>query len=203
MPTGIDHIVIAVTNLDLAIGEGVIDFALRTDDLDAEVARLRASGLDVPEPEAGGRLRPDGQRVEWRNLRFGEGSAPSLPFYCHSTNDRSLRVPGGTAAIHDNGVTGIAGVTIGVSDLARASGDFSRLTGSASEAGRFRVGENGSVWIALVARAADNPVQDDQPVEITLATNHGHAGEIDPALTHGARLTVEGPNSATSHPTVV
>ena len=261
MPTGIDHIVIAVRDLDLAIadytaagftvspggehtngtthnalvpfadgsyfeliawkrpeepvptawwhrfraGEGVIDFALRTDDLDAEVVRLRAAGLNVPEPEAGGRTRPDGQRVEWRNLHFGEGTAPSLPFYCHSTNDRSLRVPGGAAAIHDNAVTGVAGVTIGVTDLETASRDFARLTGAVDDAGRFEIGgaSSGPVWIALVDHAADNEVRDNLPIEIALATNRGHAGEIDPALTHGARLIVEGPNRAGIHQTVV
>ncbi len=261
MPTGIDHIVIAVRDLELAIaeytaagfmvapggehtngtthnalipfadgsyveliawkqpdepadtpwwhrfqaGEGVIDFALRTDDLDAEMSRLRANGLNVPEPEAGGRTRPDGQRVEWRNLRFGEGSAPSLPFYCHSTNDRSLRVPGGAAAIHENGVTGVAGVTIGVTDLNAASRDFARVTGAANDAGRFEIGgvDTGSVWIALVEHMADDPARDNLPLEIALATNRGRAGEIDPALTHGARLIVEGPNSAGVHRTVV
>lgn len=261
MPTGIDHIVIAVRDLDLAIadytaagftvapggehtngtthnalvaftdgsyfeliawkrpdeplettwwhrfqaGEGVIDFALRTDDLDAEVGRLRAAGFNVPEPEAGGRTRPDGQRVEWRNLRFGEGSAPSLPFYCHSTNDRSLRVPGGAADVHANDVTGIAGVTIGVTDLETASRDFARVMGTPGAAERFEIGSvgSGSVWIALIDHAADDLMRTDLPVEITLATNRGHAGEIDPGLTHGARLIVEGPNSAGVHRTVV
>jgi catechol 2,3-dioxygenase-like lactoylglutathione lyase family enzyme len=50
----------------LQAGEGFIDYALRADDLDAEVARLRDAGLDVPDPVAGGRTRPDGQRVEWQ-----------------------------------------------------------------------------------------------------------------------------------------
>ena len=261
MPTGIDHIVIAVRDLDLAMadytaagftvapggehtngtthnalipfadgsyfeliawkrpdeplgttwwhrfqaGEGVIDFALRTDDLDAEVDRLRAAGMNVPEPQAGGRTRPDGQRVGWRNLQFGEGSAPSLPFYCHSTNDRSLRVPGGAAAVHANDVTGIVGVTIGVSNLPQASRDFARVMGKADEAGRFEIGSagSGSVWIALVDRSTDNHTRADLPIEITLATNRGHAGEIDPGLTHGARLIVEGPSSAGVHRTVV
>lgn len=184
-------------------GEGLIDFALRTDDLDAEVARLRAYGLNVPDPEAGGRTRPDGQRVEWRNLHFGEGTAPSLPFYCHSTNDRSLRVAGGEAAIHPNRVTGIAGLTIGVTDLDVASHDYARMTGTPEESGRFVLGGDGSVWIQLVAHAAEDPARNDLPIAVTLATNHGAVGEIDPALTHGAHLTVEGPNSASSHPTVV
>jgi len=179
----------------LRAGEGLIDFALRTDDLDAELSRLRASGLNVPDPEAGGRTRPDGQRVEWRNLHFGEGTAPSLPFYCHSTNERSLRVAGGEAAIHENRVTGIAGVTIGVSDLAAALRDYGRLTGSPGVSGQFTLGDSGAVLIGLVELTAGDPAWDDLPIEIILATNHGPVGEIDPALTHGARLIVKGPDS--------
>lgn len=116
----------------LQAGEGFVDYALRADDLDAEVTRLREAGLDVPDPVAGGRTRPDGQRVEWRNLRFGPRS-PALPFYCHSTNDRSLRVPSGEATVHRNDVAGVAGVTIGVADLDAAARDYARLTGTDGE----------------------------------------------------------------------
>jgi hypothetical protein len=74
----------------LAGGEGFVDFALRSVDLLDEVKRLREEGLDTPDPFPGGRTRPDGQRVEWLNLRFDEAEHPWLPFYCHSTNDRSF-----------------------------------------------------------------------------------------------------------------
>lgn len=260
MPTGIDHIVIAVRDLDIAAadfskagftvtpggehtngvthnalialgdgayveliawkqpdtpvdtdwwrrfhaGEGFIDYALRTDDLDAEVERLRATGLDVLDPRAGGRTRPDGQRVEWRNLEFGKGSSPALPFYCHSTNDRSLRVPAGSATEHPNGVTGVTGVTIVVNDLEAAARDYARLCGTegdelianARDTGRGRRFEIAELCLDLVTVAIEDSglgrsltERGEIPVMVTL---RGASGQrtIDPALTHGAVLTI-------------
>lgn len=188
----------------LQAGEGFVDYALRTDDLDAEVNRLRDAGLDVPDPESGGRLRPDGLRVEWRNLRFGPGSSPSLPFYCHSTNDRSLRVPSGGAAEHLNGVRGITGVTIGVVDIDAAARDYARLTESdgnevkpsldgAVTARRFPVG---GVWLELVSASPGSALatsianRDEVPVQVTLSGLDSRRGPIEPSLTHGANLII-------------
>jgi len=186
-------------------GEGFIDFALRTDDLDAEVARLRASGLDVPEPRAGVRTRPDGQRVEWRNLRFGPDSSGSLPFYCHSTNDRSLRVPSGDAAVHSNGVTGIAGITIVVADLDSAERDYARLTGmdgeeliaNARDTGRGRRFEVAGIHLDLVSAAVEDSrlgravsERGEVPVMATLRGEGAAERTIDPDLTHGAVLII-------------
>lgn len=191
-------------------GEGFIDYALRTDDLDAEVARLRASALDVPEPRAGGRTRPDGQRVEWRNLEFGPGSSGSLPFFCHSTNDRSLRVPSGDAAVHPNGVTGVAGITIVADDLEAAAHDYARLTGTegeelvvnARDAGRGRRFDIGSaagteIHLDLVTAAVEDSSlgrvvaeRGEVPVMVTLRGDGETEQTIDPGLTHGAVLTI-------------
>lgn len=107
-----------------------MDYALRTDDLDAEVIVLQERGLTVEGPYPGGRFRPDGQRVDWRIIRFGgNDQSPALPFYCFDDTDRSLRVPGGEASTHANGVTGVAGVTVVVQDLTRAIPQFAALTG--------------------------------------------------------------------------
>lgn len=195
-------------------GEGFIDYALRTDDLDAEVARLRASGLDVPDPQPGGRNRPDGQRVEWRNLAFGPQSSGSLPFYCHSTNDRSLRVPSGEAVAHPNGVTGIAGITIVVDDLEAAAADYARLTGTDGEelianardtgrGRRFNIrSATGSTPCApinldLVTAAVEDSSlghvvaeRGEVPVMVTLRGDNGVERPLDPSLTHGAVLTI-------------
>lgn len=191
------------------IGEGFVDFALRTGDLDAEVDRLRGAGLDVPKPEAGGRIRPDGQRVEWRNLRFGPGSSGSLPFYCHSTNNRSLRVPSGDAAIHPNGVTGVAGITIVVQDLESAARDYARLTGTdgvelianARDSGRGRRFDIGAaaagIHLDLVTAAVEDSnlgrvarERGEVPVMVTLRGDGAAARTIEPALTHGAVLLI-------------
>lgn len=192
-------------------GEGFIDYALRTDDLDAEVTRLRASGLDVPKPRDGGRTRPDGQRVEWRNLEFGPRSSGALPFYCHSTNDRTLRVPSGDAAVHPNGVTGVAGITIVVDDLEIAAHDYARLTrtdgeeliANARDTGRGRrfdlvtAGGDTGIHLDLVTAAvADSNLgrvvaeRGEVPVMVTLRGDGTTNRTLDPDLTHGAVLMI-------------
>jgi hypothetical protein len=43
-----------------------VGWAIGTRDLDATKARLEAAGFKVSPPRAGSRVRPDGQRLEWR-----------------------------------------------------------------------------------------------------------------------------------------
>ena len=46
-------------------GEGLATYALATDDVVRDVARLRAAGSPIGEPVAGSRVRPDGEVVRW------------------------------------------------------------------------------------------------------------------------------------------
>ena len=56
----------ALARLDSAPGGGLVTWAIATDDIDGDVARLRAAGSDMGPPEAGERRRPDGAVVRWR-----------------------------------------------------------------------------------------------------------------------------------------
>jgi hypothetical protein len=46
-------------------GEGLATYALATDDVARDVARLRAAGSPIDEPVAGSRVRPDAEVVRW------------------------------------------------------------------------------------------------------------------------------------------
>lgn len=46
-------------------GEGLVTYALATDDIRREVARLQAAGAPIGAPVAGSRVRPDGETVRW------------------------------------------------------------------------------------------------------------------------------------------
>jgi catechol 2,3-dioxygenase-like lactoylglutathione lyase family enzyme len=194
--------------ITLRKGEGIVDYALRTSDLEQEVRDLRVSGLDYSDPKDGGRFRPDGQRVDWQTIRYGEGaSVPGrLPFYCHDLTERTLRVPGGANAVHANGVTGIAGVSVVVRDLDAASKDFAALTGDAgsdvqstlppnvSGARRFSMGP---AWIEVVQPAehaselrAYLENRGELPYQVTLISPDGRGDVVSGQLTHGARLLV-------------
>lgn len=190
----------------LGKGEGFVDYALRTNNLQREVRDLRAAGLAYSDPRDGGRIRPDGQRIDWQTIRAGDGSAPSrLPFYCHDLTERTLRVPDGNAAVHANGVTGVAGVTVVVADLDAATEEFAGLTGhpgtdvesvvhDVARARRFAIGRS---WIEAVEPSA-RPSElrayleerGELPYEITLRATEGRRELLDEGLTHAARLLV-------------
>jgi catechol 2,3-dioxygenase-like lactoylglutathione lyase family enzyme len=107
-------------------GPGLVDYAVLPDDFDADLARARAAGIVMDGPIDGGRLQPDGTRIAWRSARPPE---PDIPFFCTDVTDRSLRVPEGQGRRHANGVTGVAGVTVAVQDLATSVARYRALLG--------------------------------------------------------------------------
>src|SRR5215471_18984349 len=67
-------------------------WAVRTDDIHAEAARLRAAGIGVRGPEAGSRKRHEGIDVRWETALVGRGPAGSvLPFLIEDQTRRGLR----------------------------------------------------------------------------------------------------------------
>ncbi|HEV2121455.1 MAG TPA: VOC family protein [Chloroflexota bacterium] len=201
--------------ITLQKGEGIVDYALRTSDLEQEVRHLRASGLDYSDPKDGGRFRPDGQRVDWQTIRYGEGaSVPGrLPFYCHDLTERTLRVPGGANAVHANGVTGIAGVSVVVHDLDVASADFAALSGDAGvnvqstvpDVARARRFPIGSAWLEVIEPSGGPSDlrtylehRGEVPYQVTLASPNGGDGLLSVQQTHGARLLVTADSGVTA-----
>jgi hypothetical protein len=104
-----------------ADGGGLADFALLSDDLAADSAAL--GDLVKRPPKEGGRIRPDGVELKWRTALL----AAPLPFVIEDLTARDLRVPGGAAAEHANGATGIASVVMGAVDIADTEWRYARL----------------------------------------------------------------------------
>jgi catechol 2,3-dioxygenase-like lactoylglutathione lyase family enzyme len=111
----------------VAVGAGLIDFALLPSDTVADVAAARARGLEIDGPNPGGRSRPDGVRLEWQMAR---PASPELPFLCGDVTPRDLRVPGSDSWGHANGVTGLAQVSVAVRDLDASAERYAALLGS-------------------------------------------------------------------------
>ena len=109
-------------------GGGLTDWALGMDSLAARVQELREAGLPFGEPRDGGRLRPDGVRLEWRVAEPASGLG--LPFLIEDLTARPLRVPSGTAVIHSNGAQGVDAVVVAVPELAPAAQQFAALLGA-------------------------------------------------------------------------
>ena len=104
-----------------AANGGFADFALLSDDLAQDASAL--SDLVVREPAEGGRTRPDGVSLRWRAAFL---RAP-IPFLIEDLTPRDLRVPGGDAARHANGVTGIASLVVAARDQRSVDESYERL----------------------------------------------------------------------------
>src|SRR5882762_7214449 len=78
-------------------GEGIVDFAVVPDDTQKDIAAARARGLSLGGPTAGGRVRPDGARLDSLIVR---PETRDLPFWCGDVSQRSLRVPEGERRQH-------------------------------------------------------------------------------------------------------
>ncbi|HET7566026.1 MAG TPA: VOC family protein [Gemmatimonadaceae bacterium] len=194
----------------LARGEGLIDFALASDDLAAETDALRARGLDIEGPLDGGRTRPDGRRLAWRTIVVHDAPAETpLPFVIEDVTPRALRVPGGDATEHPLGATRVDGVMVVVDDLHRSAAAFAELIGTAgtpvvspaagvSAACRFPIGRQ---WMTLVepdASPSDIRAHLQQrgagPYDVVLGGAQDRTrGErlLPKAATHGARIRIE------------
>ncbi len=76
----------------LRVSAGLDNFVLLSNDLVNDVSNLRARGLVVSEPEAGSRVRPDGQRVAFRIATLGGTRSGLLPFLIQDDTPRELRI---------------------------------------------------------------------------------------------------------------
>lgn len=100
---------------------GFADFAVLSDDLAQDLTALK--DLVMREAAEGGRTRPDGVSLRWRAAFL---RAP-LPFLIEDLTPRDLRVPGGDAARHANGVTGVATLVVAARDERSVEESYERL----------------------------------------------------------------------------
>lgn len=187
----------------LAIGPGIITYALAVDDLDRTVVALRQSGMRYEEPQLGARRRPDGAEVAWRMAFPVETEGLGLPFLIEDVTDRVLRVPDGKATEHANGVVGISRLLVAVGELTMAIAPYAGLATASqvrqeeadfdqpARAAELRVGAHrvelhepwgsGPVADRLAARGAG-------PYAVEL--DGASARDIQPADSGGARLRI-------------
>jgi catechol 2,3-dioxygenase-like lactoylglutathione lyase family enzyme len=124
----------------LSSGGGLIDYCAASDDLRADVEKLRAGGFEVDGPTEGGRRRSDGKELRWL-IAIIRQEGRLLPFLIEDLTPRELRVPGGSAAEHPNGAIGIHSLKIATPSAERAKRGFGTLAGSAKKSdGSFRLG---------------------------------------------------------------
>jgi catechol 2,3-dioxygenase-like lactoylglutathione lyase family enzyme len=95
-------------------GGGLIDFCMRTDDLTGDMEIFRNAGVEM-QIAPGERVRPDGYQLRWTLAQPLPPCAFVAPFLIEDGTPREERVP--REHRHQNGVTGIAAITIATEDL--------------------------------------------------------------------------------------
>lgn len=114
------------------VNGGLIDYAVLTDNLEAEMERLKSAGIEYTGPNDGARKRPDGEEIAWKTATPAEGQS-GLPFLIEDVTHRDLRVPDGAGVAHPNGVESIETLVIAVQDLDTAVERHKTLFGSEPE----------------------------------------------------------------------
>jgi catechol 2,3-dioxygenase-like lactoylglutathione lyase family enzyme len=181
-------------------GEGFAGFALRCDDIDAEVQAMRSRGLAINDPRDGGRKRPDGQQLAWR-VASVEGKLS--PFLITDLTPRVLRVPDDAdKTTHSNGAVGTIGLVVLVDDLTKSTQRYEALLGVAPESGSPLEGAN-TLKFALsnctltIAAPTDQSSalfdvfsrRGEVPYLLGLKTvNSSRAGTLPTTQTHGAKI---------------
>jgi catechol 2,3-dioxygenase-like lactoylglutathione lyase family enzyme len=110
----------------LAAGGGLRYIAVQSDDLDADVAAMRARGVDVGAIADGARRTPAGQQLTWRSARLGPRNPLPLFFIQHVTPLAERRGQGGA---QPNGVRGVDRVYVAVPDVTKAAETYARVLG--------------------------------------------------------------------------
>lgn len=164
---------------------GLVDYCAVSDDLASDARGLGGRGFAVEGPGEGGRRLPDGTEIRWRVARIRQDGR-LLPFLIEDLTPRNLRVPGGEAARHPNGATGISRLEVAAPDVGEAAGLFAAMTGGSEGAGSGS--RLGACEISLVASSGGRP--GPSGVEISTGTpgRSASAGTLDRRLAHGAAI---------------
>lgn len=184
------------------VEEGLITYALLPGNIERTVQEARERGLGMTQPRSGGRLRPDGVRLEWQT---SQPPTRDLPFLCYDVTPRELRVPGGKAQKHRNGVVGIQSLGIAVEDVGESKKRYAALLGPEASLGdsspaggtimsSFQVG---GTTIVLMQPTSDKHLKEylqhrgEGPYNMDLRTQGAGAGQrhVDPKASHGVILS--------------
>jgi len=98
---------------------GMAGYALATDDIESDAARLKGSGISAVGPFAMSRQRPDGSTLAWR-LLIPDGTPwrRPWPFLIQWETPDSERLSVEQPGTHPNGVMRVLGALVTVRDLA-------------------------------------------------------------------------------------
>ncbi|MFM0504768.1 VOC family protein [Paraburkholderia caffeinilytica] len=143
-------------------GDGFVDYALLPSSVGAVIDAAHGRGLQYDGPQAGGRVRPDGARLEWQT---GRPQTSDLPFLCGDITPRHLRVAEGVVRDHANGVRGVASLTVAVDDLKASLQRYRALLGVSEQETRV-VALPGLGAVSATVWVGDTPIVLLSPVNV-------------------------------------
>lgn len=174
-------------------------FALASDDLDADVAAIRARGFEIGDPREGERQRPDGVRVAWRSAHPTDSR---FPFILQDVTPRETRSPAQTEGIGQT--LRMGDVNVGVTDLASAQDAYQKLLGVNGEDGWLELPRGAIILkdvdterVLQLVLEADNPLeivsewqQENVPFEQEIIGGMGIT--LEPVNTLGVPMQITG-----------
>jgi len=170
--------------------QGFASFAVASDDLAGDVARLRSGGAPYEDPKPGERRRPDGEVVRWMTALPDRVGRDGLPFliehaYAGAEWGAGARLARRRARQPLGGHVEIVGLELAVADPAAAAKRYRAGLGLA-----IRQGSGGAVRVAIgsqgivfVPDSGDVP-----PSAIVIAATGGEPRSLDVL---GCRFVVE------------
>ncbi len=170
---------------------GLVDYALASDDLAADILRLRTAGLNVQGPFDGSRRRPDGTLLAWKTATIAQ-AVPGFahirdpwPFLIQWLTPDAERLAGDKPGAQPNGTTRVWGISVIARDLDSAIAGYERglglelagrttLSDIAAERAHFTVGGArldvlGSTGEGFVSQAL--AATGEGPFSVTLTTS--------------------------------
>ncbi len=183
-------------------GGGLVDFCMQTDNLTADTAAFRSSGVMIDDPRPLTRTRPDGYQLKWVLSIPREGQRGVAPFLIQDETPREERIP--REMNHRNQVVGIGAVTVAAGDVStvrhwyaqvlRAPGQEVQREELDAAGVRFVIGPHTFDFVA--PKRSEGVlgewlrVRGASPYAATLKTASGAVGPLDEMSALGARLSL-------------
>ncbi|PLZ03875.1 glyoxalase [Burkholderia sp. WAC0059] len=169
--------------------EGLTDYALLSRALGATIDAAHGRGLRYEGPIPGGRIRPDGTRLEWQ---IGKPLTRDLPSLCADLTPRFLRLAEGEVRMHPNGVSSIASVALAVRDLNASVQRYRALLGHALDARRAGLpGEGVELALFPVGHTIVMLLSPTVSPHTTMHAAHAHDASSRPAFAERLRTHLE------------
>jgi hypothetical protein len=112
----------------IAAGGGIRYVIVQSDDLAADVAAMRARGVDVSDAAEGSRRTASGQTLEWKFALLGP-SNPLPIFFIEHLTDLEARRRASSVADHPNGVYALERAYIVTEDAEAAAATYAKVLG--------------------------------------------------------------------------